>query len=112
MKTAILFDGEGEMNLTARDIKKIREASPRELVKYFQATAVYRDVMKDLIKDLGSALLSLNETNITPERIRGVELGYQLLCQELVAAFGEDSASMIIADIHNAINLEKDEGAQ
>ena len=112
MKTAIVFDGEEEMNLTARDIKKIREGSPRELVKYFQATTVYRDVMKDLIKDLGSALLSLNETNITPERVRGIELGYQLLSQELIAAFGEESAGMIIAQVYNAINLEKGEGAE
>jgi hypothetical protein len=109
MKTAIVFDGENEMNLTARDIRTIREGSPKELVRFFQATTVYRDVMKDLIKDIGSALISINETKITPERIRGVELGYQLLGKELAEAFGEDTAALITADIYNAINLEKNE---
>lgn len=112
MKTAIVFDGEQEMHLTSGDIRTIRVASPKELVAYFQATAVYRDVMKDLIDDLGSALLSVNETNITPERIRGIEFGYQLLSHELIAAFGEDSAGMIMAQVHNAINLEKNERSE
>jgi hypothetical protein len=109
MKKAILFDGEDELFLTAYDIKKIREGSPRELVNLLQSTAVYRDVMKDLLKDLGQHLVSVNESPIDAERIRGVEFGYQLLGQELIAAFGEDSAALIIADVHNAINLEKNE---
>jgi hypothetical protein len=109
MRVAIVFDGENEMNLTPHDIRQIRIGSPKQLVQFFQSTAVYRSVMRDLLKDLGSALRGVNDSPVSKERILAIESGYNLLWLELVSAFGEDSAGLIAADTFNAINLEKNE---
>lgn len=107
MKKVILFNGEDEVIVTAEQIKEMGKGSPRELVSYFQATTVYRDVMKDLIRDNGKAVLRVNDEALTDVRIRMVESGYQTISKELIEVFGEDTATMIMADTYNAINLEK-----
>jgi hypothetical protein len=94
--------------VTLEQIKEMGQSSPRELVSYFQATCVYRDVMKDLIKDMGKAVLSVNDDELTDLRIQMVEAGYQTVSAELIEVFGEDTAAMIMAETYNAINLEKD----
>lgn len=108
MKKVILFNGEDEVIVTPEQIKEMGQSSPRELVSYFQATCVYRDVMKDLIKDMGKAVLNVNDEELTDARIAMVESGYQRVSAELVEVFGEDTAGMIMAQTYNAINLEKD----
>lgn len=107
MKEVILFNGEDEVIATTEQIKEMGKGSPRELVSYFQATTIYRDVMKDLIKENGKAILSVNDEELTDLRIGLVESGYQTISAELVAVFGEDAAAMIMAETYNAINLEK-----
>ena len=111
MKQGIIFNGEDEVVFTIDQIKEVGKASPKKLVQYFQATAVYRDVMKDLIRDNGKAVLSINDEALTDLRINLVESGYNALTLELTEVFGEDTAFLIIADTHNAINLEKHGGA-
>lgn len=103
----ILFNGEDEVIVTPEQIKEMGKASPTELVSYFQATTVYRDVMKDLIKDMGKAVLNVNDDALTDVRIRMVESGYQTISAELIEVFGEDTAAVIMAETYNAINLEK-----
>jgi hypothetical protein len=108
MKKVILFNGEDEVIVTPEEIKEMGKGAPKELVSYFQATTVYRDVMRDLIKDMGKAVLSVNDEELTDLRIRMVESGYQTISAELIEVFGEDTAAMIMAETYNAINLEKD----
>jgi len=108
MKKVILFNGEDEVIVTPEQIKEMGKSSPTELVSYFQATTVYRDVMKDLIKDMGKAVLNVNDEALTDVRIQLVESGYQTISAELIEVFGEDTAAMIMAETYNAINLEKD----
>lgn len=103
----ILFNGEDEVIVTPEEIKEMGMNSPKELVSYFQATTVYRDVMKDLIRDMGKAVLKVNDEALTEVRIRMVEAGYQTISKELIEVFGEDSAALIMAQTYNAINLEK-----
>jgi hypothetical protein len=64
--------------------------------------------MKDLIKDMGKAVLNVNDEALTDVRIQLVESGYQTISAELIEVFGEDTAAMIMAETYNAINLEKD----
>lgn len=104
----ILFNGEDEVIVTPEEIKEMGMSSPKELVSYFQATTVYRDVMNDLIRDMGKAVLKVNDEALTEVRIRMMEAGYQTISSELIEVFGEDTASMIMAQTHNSINLEKD----
>jgi hypothetical protein len=111
MKKVILFNGEDEVIITPEQIREIGVRSPKELVSYFQATCVYRDVMRDLIKDNGKAILNINDEALTDVRIRMIEAGYREISTVLVKVFGEDSAGMIMAQTYNAINLEKDERA-
>jgi ribosome maturation protein Sdo1 len=108
MKKVILFNGEDEVIVTPEEIKEMGKGSPTELVSYFQATTIYRDVMKDLIKDMGKTVLSVNDDELTDLRIQMVEAGYQTVSAELIEVFGEDTAAMIMAETYNAINLEKD----
>jgi hypothetical protein len=103
----ILFNGEDEVIVTPEEIREMGKGSPAELVSYFQATTIYRDVMKDLIKDMGKAVLRVNDEELTDLRIKMVEAGYQTVAKELIEVFGEDSASLIMAETYNAINLEK-----
>lgn len=103
----ILFNGEDEVIVTPEQIREMGKGSPTELVSYFQATTIYRDVMKDLIKDMGKAVLRVNDEVLTDVRIRMVEAGYQTISTELIEVFGEDTAALIMAETHNAINLEK-----
>ena len=110
MKNVILFNGEDEVIVTPEQIKEMGKGSPKELVSYFQATTIYRDVMRDLIKDLGKSVLQINDTALTDMRIGMVESGYQTISAELVEVFGEDAAGMIMAQTYNAINLEKNGG--
>lgn len=107
MNKVILFNGEDEVIVTPEQIKEMGKSSPTELVSYFQATTVYRDVMRDLIKDMGKAVLSVNDEALTDIRIGMVESGYQKISAELIEVFGEDTAGMIMAQTYNAINLEK-----
>lgn len=107
MKQGIIFNSEDEVVFTVDQIEEIGKVSPKQLVQYFQATAVYRDVMKDLIKEHGKSVLSINDEALTDVRINLVESGYNMLVQEMMNIFGEDSACLIIADTHNSINLEK-----
>ena len=108
MKKVILFNGEDEVIVTPEEIRERGKGAPKELVAYFQATTIYRDVMKDLVKDLGKAVLNVNDEALTDVRIGMVESGYQAISAELITVFGEDSAAMIMAQTYNAINLEKD----
>lgn len=103
----ILFNGEDEVIMTPDQIKEMGKGSAKELVAYFQATTVYRDVMKDLIRENGKAILNVNDDALTDLRIRMIETGYQTISAELIEAFGEDTAALIMADTYNAINLEK-----
>jgi hypothetical protein len=112
MKKVILFNGEDEVIVTLDQIKEMGQGSPKELVSYFQATTVYRDVMRDLIRDNGKAVLNVNDEALTEARIGMVESGYQAVSAELIEVFGEDTAGMIMAQTYNAINLEKDERAE
>jgi hypothetical protein len=111
MKNVILFNGEDEVIMTPEQIKEMGTASPRELVSYFQATCVYRDVMRDLIKDNGKAILNVNDEALTDIRIKLIEAGYQTVSSAMVEVFGEDTSGMIMAQTYNAINLEKNERA-
>lgn len=108
MKKVILFNGEDEVIVTPEQIKEMGKGEPKELVSYFQATTVYRDVMRDLIKDMGKAVLNVNDEALTDVRIQMVESGYQAISAELIEVFGEDTAGLIMAQTYNAINLEKD----
>ena len=109
MKKVILFNGEDEVIVTPNEIKEMGQGSPKELVSYFQATTVYRDVMRDLIRDNGKSILNVNDEALTDVRIQMIEAGYQTISAELIEVFGEESAGMIMAQTYNAINLEKDE---
>jgi len=108
MKKVILFNGEDEVIVTHEQIREMGKDSPTELVSLFQATTVYRDVMRDLIKDLGKSVLRVNDEALSDLRIRMVEAGYEAVSSELISVFGEDTAGMIMAQTYNAINLEKD----
>lgn len=108
----ILFNGEDEVQVTLTQLREMRESSPTDLVRYFQATCVYRDVMLDLIKENGDALIGINDSPVDKERRDGVELGYKLISAELIHCFGEDTAGLIMADVYNAINLEKNGRAE
>ena len=107
MNKVILFNGEDEVIVTTEQIREMGKSSPTELVSYFQATTVYRDVMMDLIKDMGKAVLNVNDEALTDMRVAMVESGYQTISKELIEVFGEDTAGMIMAQTYNAINLEK-----
>ena len=108
MKNVILFNGEDEVIVTPEQIREIGKGSPTELVSYFQATTIYRDVMRDLVKDMGKAVLNVNDEALTDVRIGMIEAGYQAVSAELIEVFGKDKAGMIMASTYNAINLEKD----
>jgi hypothetical protein len=110
MKTGIIFDGEDEQVLTFDQIKEIGKESPITLVQLFQSTAVFRDVMKDLIKEHGKEILKTDDGELADVRIKLVETGYNLLVEELIDILGEDKALMVVAGAHNAINLEKQDG--
>ena len=112
MKQGIIFNSEDEVIMTVSEIKDLGKSSAKELVSLFQATAIYRDVMKDLIEDHGKKVLAINDEALTDLRINMVESGYTMLTQELMEVFGEDAACLIIADTHNSINLEKDGSVQ
>ena len=111
MKNVILFNGEDEVIMTPEQIREMGKGSPAELVSYFQATTIYRDVMRDLVKDMGKAVLSVNDEDLTELRINMVESGYQTISAELIEVFGEDVAATIMAETYNAINLEKNDRA-
>lgn len=107
MKQGIIFNSEDEVIMTVNELKELGKSSAKELVSLFQATTVYRDVMKDLIMDHGKDVLTINDEALTELRISMVDSGYNMLTQELIEVFGEDTALLIIADTHNSINLEK-----
>lgn len=112
MKQGIIFNSDDEVIMTVSEIKELGKSSIKEVVSLFQSTAVYRDVMKDLIEDHGKGVLAINDEALTDLRISMVESGYNMLAQELMDIFGEDSALLIIADTHNSINLEKNGSVQ
>lgn len=109
MKTGIIFDSEDEVIFTVDELKDLGKESPKRLVEYFQATAIYRDVMKDLIRDNGISILSVNDEPLSELRVKLVHSGYNMLVEQMIETFGEDTALMIVAGAHNAINLEKNE---
>jgi hypothetical protein len=108
MKKVILFNGEDEMIVTPEQIKEMGKNSPRELVAMFQATTVYRDVMLDLIQDMGEAVLNINDSPINHARVTAVEDGYRMISEEMVEVFGEHATDLILIDITTAIKNEKD----
>lgn len=108
----ILFNGEDEVIVTLDQIKELGKSSKSEIVSYFQATAVYRDVMQEMIKNIGKASLSVDDDILTDIRIQMVESGYQMISNELIEVFGEETGHLIIAHTHNAINLEKNESSK
>jgi uncharacterized protein YbcI len=108
MKKVILFNGEDEVIVTPEQIKEMGKSSPRELVAMFQATTVYRDVMLDLIRDMGKAVLSVNDSPLNQTRVAAVEEGYRTITEEMVEVFGEHTTDLILVDINNAIKNEKD----
>lgn len=107
MKQLLAFDGEDEVFMVKEELKASAKAKPSELVELFQCTAVYLDVIKELKKDLGSALSRVGDDPMGAEREKRIEAGYYDLAELMVEVFGEDAAAMIIADTRNAINLEK-----
>lgn len=107
MEDVLTFNGEEEMLLAKDNMRKMARKKPTELVELFQCTAVYLDVIKELEENLGDALHSVNESSFSVERKKRIEEGYRFLADLLVETFGLDSAGLIIADTHNAINLEK-----
>jgi hypothetical protein len=107
MESVLTFNGEDEMLLAKENMRKMAKKKPTELVEIFQCTAVYLDVLKDLNRDLGQSLTTVNESPMTIERKKRIEDGYRFLADLMVEVFGFDAAGMIIADTHNAINLEK-----
>ena len=107
MKQLLAFDGEDEVFMVKEELKASAKAKPSELVELFQCTAVYLDVIKELKKDLGSALSRVGNDPMGAEREKRIEAGYYDLAELMVEVFGEDAAAMIIADTRNAINLEK-----
>jgi hypothetical protein len=107
MKQGIIFNSEDEVVLTVDQVKEIGKVSPKQLVQYFHATAIYRDVMRDLIDDHGKSVLTVNDEELTDLRIELVNSGYHMLVNQLMETFGEDTACLIIVDAHNSINLEK-----
>jgi hypothetical protein len=107
MKQLLAFDGEDEVFMVKEELKASAKTKPSELVELFQCTAVYLDVIKELKKDLGSALSRVGNDPMGAEREKRIEAGYYDLAELMVEVFGEDAAAMIIADTRNAINLEK-----
>jgi hypothetical protein len=65
--------------------------------------------MKELVADMGKAVLNVNDEALTDVRIQMVESGYQVVSAELIEVFGEDTAGQIMAETYNAINLEKND---
>jgi hypothetical protein len=103
----LTFNGEDEMFIAESKMRDAARSRPNELVELFQSTAVYLDVIKELESDLGSALSSVNDSPLSKERKKRIEEGYRALADLMVEVFGIDAAGLIIADTHNAINLEK-----
>jgi len=61
MKKVILFNGEDEVIMTTEQIREMGKGSRTDLVAYFQASNIYRDVLKGLVKELGKAVLNVND---------------------------------------------------
>ena len=107
--TVVVFDGENEIRTTREEIKKY---SATQIVSLLESTAIFRDVLKDLDPDRGGVGLHSVVTAINGRKPAlllelYVERGYLALYARLCEQLGEDSATIILAKIINAINLEK-----
>jgi hypothetical protein len=105
MKHVKIFDGEDSIQLTREDIEAIGIGSPRELIEFYQATYVFRDVIKSELAEKLSTSQFEHLSGLRDE----IEEGYLALCDEIITRFGEDTGLMIMANTINAINLEKNE---
>jgi hypothetical protein len=97
MNEILAFNGEDEVMLGKEKARDLAMDKPGELIELFQCTAVYLDVIRAL--DQSGPL--------STERKKRIEQGYRALADVMVETFGFDAAGLIIADTHNAINLEK-----
>ena len=106
--TIVLFDGEDEI-LTIRE--ELDCYSTTELVSLLESTAIFRDILKDFDVEAGGiglhSVVAINGRKPSVLLELQVERGYLALYQKLCDRLGEDSATIILAKIINAINLEK-----
>lgn len=106
--TIKLFDGEEEISTTRAELKNY---SATKLVSLLESTAIFRDVLKDFDADGGGigihSVVAINGRKPSSLLELQVERGYLALYGRLCEVLGEDSATIILAKIINAINLEK-----
>ena len=107
--TIVLFDGEDEIRTTREELKNY---SATQIVSLLESTAIFRDILKDLHPDNGgiglhSVVSAINGRKPALLLELYVERGYLALYARLCEQLGEDSATIILSKIINAINLEK-----
>jgi hypothetical protein len=106
--TIRLFDGEEEISTTRAELTKY---SATQIVSLLESTAVFRDVLKDFDVEEGGigihSVVAINGRKPSTLMELQVERGYLALYGRLCELLGEDSATIILAKIINAINLEK-----
>ena len=104
----IIFNGDDEVLVTPHQLEAMGKQPSMSLVKLFQATAIYNSVVDELIQNLGEGRAEFESDPKNIERVNLIRSGFDALSDQLVNAFGVDTAARIMADTYNSINLEKE----
>lgn len=102
-----IFDSENEIHTVREELECY---SPREIVNLLQSTAIFRDVVQEFESRNGIGLhsvVAINGRKTGQLLALQVERGYIALYERLGEQLGEDSAALVLADINQAMLLEK-----
>ena len=97
MLDIIVFDGEEEIVTSLGQIEQ--EPSVQRIVRLFQATSVYVDSARELLKQPHSMRFAVKAWQ--------AEMGLKALARKMEAELGLDRALYIAADTNVVIQLEK-----
>jgi hypothetical protein len=105
-----IFDGESTQKV---DRSYVSTLKPDILVDRFECTAIYRDLLNDMVNDPLSvarySVVKLNGNPVTGQMLLEAERGFIALYGELEQRFGPDGAAEIWCRISHLIQLEKAE---
>ena len=83
----VLYDGNDEVLLTQNCV--MHELTTEDTIKLYQTSLIYRNVIKDFLKQ--------EESNSLEMRLRRVNLGIETLRRRLIQDLGEETALHIAA---------------
>jgi hypothetical protein len=101
-KRYLIFNGDDEVEVT---IGQLRNLDIDTAVAFFESTAVYRDILKDI--ESGHSVVGVNGRTVYDQQYPMINNGYHALVDRMTESLGEDSCMMIVAKVSAAILLEK-----